>query len=201
MLNLYYAPGACSLAPHIVLRESGTAFETTIVDVAAKKLADGSDYFAVNPKGAVPAVGLPNGEVLTENATILQYIADQAGAAELLPADGLARYRVLEWATYVSTEIHKGFGPLWNPATPGAFKDTTREMLGKKFDFLQSRLGEGPFLTGEPFTIADAYLFTVLRWTAIHDIDLSRWAGLTSYQERVAARPRVRDALAAEGIG
>lgn len=200
MMKLYHTPGACSLAPHIVLVESGADFEAVTVDLRAKKLADGSDYLAINPKGAVPALGLDAGQVLTENATILQYLADQAGSEELLPSGGLARYRVLEWVTFVSTEIHKGFGPLWNPSTPDGVKTATRDALGKKFDFIQERLGEG-FLTGEAFTIADAYLFTVLRWTAIHDIDLGRWQGLTAYQQRVAARPKVGEALAAEGLG
>jgi glutathione S-transferase len=200
MLKLYHTPGACSLAPHIALNESGSEFEAVAVDLRAKKLPDGSDYFGVNPKGAVPALGLADGAVLTENATILQYIADQAKAETLLPAAGLARYRVLEWTTFVSTEIHKGFGPLWNSATPEEVKSATRDALGKKFDFLQDRLGDG-FLTGEAFTIADAYLFTVLRWTAIHSIDLGRWPGLTAYQQRVAARPKVAATLAAEGQG
>lgn len=200
MMKLYHTPGACSLAPHIVLVESASDFEAVAVDLRAKKLANGSDYLAINPKGAVPALGLDDGQVLTENATILQYLADQAGSEELLPSGGLTRYRVLEWVTFVSTEIHKGFGPLWNPATPAEVKSATRDALGKKFDFIQERLGEG-FLTGEAFTIADAYLFTVLRWTAIHDIDLGRWQGLTAYQERVAARPKVGEALAAEGLG
>jgi len=200
MMKLYHTPGACSLAPHIVLFESGADFEAVIVDLKAKQLADGSDYLAINPKGAVPALGLDDGQVLTENATILQYLADQAGSEELLPSGGLTRYRVLEWVTFVSTEIHKGFGPLWNPSTPADVNSATRDALGKKFDFIQERLGEG-FLTGDAFTIADAYLFTVLRWTGIHDIDLGRWQGLSAYQQRVAARPKVADALAAEGLG
>lgn len=197
MIKLYYTAGACSLAPHIALYESGADFEAVAVDLRAKTLPDGSDYLAANPKGAVPAIGLENGEVLTENAVVLQYLADQSGSEELLPASGLRRYRVLEWTTFVSTEIHKGFGPLWNPSAPTESKAAARETLGKKFDFVQDRLGDG-FLTGDAFTIADAYLFTVLRWTAIHDIDLGRWPGLTAYQERVAARPKVAAALAAE---
>ena len=200
MMKLYHTPGACSLAPHIVLLESGAEFEAVVVDLRAKKLADGGDYLAINPKGAVPALGLDGGEVLTENATILQYLVDQAGSNDLLPKAGLARYRVLEWVTFVSTEIHKGFGPLWNPATPDEIKAATREALGKKFDFIQARLGDA-FLTGDAFTIADAYLFTVLRWTAIHDIDLGRWPGLLAYQARAAARPKVGEALSAEGLG
>lgn len=199
-MKLYHTPGACSLAPHIVLYESGASFEAVAVDLGAKTLPDGSDYLAVNPKGAVPALGLDGGEVLTENATILQYLADQGGSDELLPKSGLPRYRVLEWTTFVSTELHKGFGPLWNPSAPADVKSAARDALGKKFDFIQERLGEG-FLTGEAFTIADAYLFTVLRWTAIHDIDLGRWSGLSDYQQRVAARPKVREALSAEGLG
>ena len=199
-MKLYHTPGACSLAPHIALRESGSEFELVRVDLKAKQLKDGSDYLTINAKGAVPALSFDNGEVLTENATILQYIADQSGSQDLLEPTGLRRYRVLEWVTFVSTELHKGFGPLWNPATPEDAKAAARGVLGKKFDFVQLQLGRGPYLTGENFTIADAYLFTVLRWTEIHDIDLSRWPGLVAYQQRVAARPKVREALAAGGF-
>ena len=198
-MKLYYVPGACSLAPHIVLCESAAEFELAAVAFPGKTLADGSDYFAVNPKGSVPALGLDNGEVLTENATILQYLADQYGSDDLLPESGLGRYRVLEWINYISTEIHKGFGPLWNPSSPPELKSATRDLLAKRFDFVADQV-PGPFLTGQAFTIADAYLFTVLRWTAIHNIDLSRWARLSAYQQRVQQRPRVGQALAQEGL-
>jgi glutathione S-transferase len=200
-MKLYYAPGACSLAPHIALHETGLSFDPVKVDIRAKKLEGGEDYWAINPKGAVPALGLDEGEVLTENAAVLQYIADQAPASGLLPPLGdLRRYRVLEWLNYVATELHKGFGPLWNPASTDEAKEAVRDLLGKKFDFVQEQLGDGPYLLGEAFTLPDAYLFVILTWTRIHQIDLSRWPGLTAFFERVKARPAVRAAMRAEGL-
>jgi glutathione S-transferase len=199
-MKLYYAPGACSQAPHIVLREAGLPFDLVKVDLAAKRTEAGEDYAAINPKGAVPALGLDDGSLLTENAVILQYLADLAPAAGLIPAGGLERYRLLEWLNFVATELHKGFGPLWNPATPAEFKQATREQLGKKFDYLQDALRDRPYIAGERFTIVDAYAFVVLNWTAMHDIDLSRWPGLTAFSARVAQRPAVRQALVAEGL-
>jgi glutathione S-transferase len=199
-MKLYYTSGACSLAPHIVLSEIGVDFDAVAVDLQAKTLPDGSDYKAVNPKGAVPALGLDDGQVLTENATILQYLADHASPTTLLPAAGLERYRVLEGVTYLSTEIHKGFGPLWNPAASDDVKEATRTALGVKFDYLQAQLVGDGFLTGAVFTIADAYLFTLLNWTPMHEIDLARWPGLAAYQQRVMARPMVQKALASEGL-
>ena len=199
-MKLYYTPGACSQAPHIVLREAGLKFDLVQVDLAAKRTASGEDYLSINPKGAVPALGLDDRTALTENAVILQYLADQAPEAGLIPEGGMARYRLLEWVNYIATEIHKGFGPLWNPATPDAFKQTTRETLGKKFDYLQGELGDRPYITGNQFTIVDAYAFVVLNWTAMHGIALSRWPGLTAFVARVAQRPAVRAALEAEGL-
>jgi len=199
-MKLFYTPGACSQAPHIVLRESAKPFELVRVDLAAKRTESGEDYLSINPKGAVPALGLDDGSVLTENAVILQYLADRAPASGLIPPGGLERYRLLEWVNYIATEIHKGFGPLWNPATPAEFKQVTREQLGKKFDYLQDALRDREWIAGERFTIVDAYAFTVLNWTAIHAIDLSRWPGLAAFQARIAARPAVRAALAAEGL-
>jgi glutathione S-transferase len=198
-MKLYHTPGACSLAPHILLEETGLDYEPVRVDLMAKRLEGGGDYLAINPKGAVPALDVGDGEVLTENAVILQYIADRAGIEALLPARGLARYRVLEWLGYIATELHKGFGPLWLPQTPDAFKDVTRGMIGKKLDFVQGRLG-GDYLNGSAFTAADPYLFTILRWTDIHGIDLAGWPQLVAYRKRVAVRPAVARALTAEGI-
>ncbi len=200
-MKLYYAPGACSMAPHIALREANIAFDLVKTDIRAKKLGDGSDYLAINPKGAVPALQLEDGTVLTENAAILQYVGDLAPESGLLPSLGdFDRYRVIEWLNYVSTELHKGFGPLWNPSTPDEQKEATRALLGKKFDFVQEQLGDGPFLLGDRFTLPDAYLFVILNWTKIHAIDLSRWPGLAAYQQRVAQRPRVSETLGAEGF-
>ncbi len=197
-MKLYYAPGACSLAPHIVIREAGLEAELVRVDLRSKKLEDGSDYLAINEKGAVPALGLAGREVLTENAAVLQYLADLSGKEALLPASGLRRYRVLEWLIYVTTEIHKGYGPLWLPTSSDELKQATRELLAKKFAFVEKRLGGGPSLTGEEFTIADAYMFVMLRWARAHRVELGE--GLVAYRERVAKRPAVRQALDEEGL-
>ena len=201
MLKLYYSPGACSQAAHIVLHETGFSHDSIRVDLRAKTIEDGSDYRRINPKGAVPALELENGEVLSENAVILQYLGDRSGSSDLLPPLGdFRRYRVLEWLNFVATELHKGFGPLWNPAAASEWKQAARDQLGKKFDFVEQQLGDGPFLTGDAFTIADAYLFVMLGWTAMHDIDLARWPGLTAFQERAAQRPSVRQVLQFEGL-
>jgi glutathione S-transferase len=200
-MKLYYTPGACSQAPHIALNEAGLQFDPVLVDLRAKKLPGGEDYFAVNPKGSVPALGLDDGEVLTENAAILQYIGDQAPASGLLPQLGdFRRYRAIEWLNYIATELHKGFGPLWNPSSTPEAKDGTRDLLAKKFDYVQQRLGDGPYLLGGAFTAPDAYLFVVLGWTRIHQIDLSRWPGLVAYVSRVSERPAVQATLQKEGL-
>lgn len=201
-MKLYYTPGACSQAPNIVLREAGMAFELARVDLASKTLETGEDYRTVNPKGSVPALLLDDGEVLTENAVVLQYIADRALGSGLIPAFGtFERYRLLEWLNYIATELHKGFGPLFNPATSEEAKAATRELIGKKLDFVEERLGAGPHLTGEPFTVADAYLFAILGWTRMHHIDLERWPGLAAFRRAVMQRPAVKTALHSEGFG
>ena len=180
-MKLYYAPGACSLAPHIVAREAGLPIDLVKVEFPSKRTEDGQALADVNPKGAVPTLLLDDGEVLTENAVILQYLADRAGGSEIaLPQGGIERYRLLEWLNYIATELHKGFGPLWNPATPDSFKEATREQLGKKFDYLQERIGDGPYVLGDRFSVLDAYAFAVLNWTRIHNIDLGRWPDLSA---------------------
>ena len=200
-MKLYYAPGACSQAPHIVARELGLPVELTKVEFPAKRTVDGEDLLAVNPKGAVPTLRLDDGEVLTENAVILQFLADQKPGSELaIPKDGIERYRLLEWLNFIATELHKGFGPLWDPATPVSFKDATREALAKKFDYLQQRIGDGPYILGDRFSILDAYAFAVLNWTRIHSIDINRWPGLVAYLQRVGTRPAVQETLRAEGL-
>lgn len=200
-MKLYYAPGACSQAAHIVLHETGFSHDSVRVDLRAKTVEDGSDYFRINAKGAVPALELENGEVLTENAVILQYLGDRSGSSDVFPPLGdFRRYRVLEWLNYVATELHKGFAPLWNPAAASEWKQATREQLAKKFDYVEQQLGERPFLTGNQFTIADAYLFVMLGWTKVHKIDLGRWPGLTAFRERAAQRPSVRQVLEFEGL-
>jgi glutathione S-transferase len=199
-MKLYYAPAACSQAPHIAAREAGLRIDLAKVEFPSKRTESGESLYDVNPKGAVPALKLDDGDVLTENAVILQYIADQApGSPMALPA-GRARYHLLEWLNFIATELHKGFGPLWNPATPEDFKQATREALGKKFDYLQEKIGDGPYILGEHFSIVDAYAFAVLNWTRIHEIDIARWPGLAAYLQRVAARPAVQETLRAEGL-
>jgi glutathione S-transferase len=200
-MKLYYAPGACSLAPHIVAREAGLKLDLDRLDFATRRTEAGEDFSAVNPKGYVPALRLDSGEVLTEVATLVQYLADQAPQSGLAPAAGtIERYRLQEWLTFVSTEIHKGFGPLWKPDTPEAMKDIVRANLAKRFAWLDGELAKRPYLTGERFTAADAYLFTVVNWTNFHAIDLAPYPNLKAFMDRVAARPAVREALQAEGL-
>jgi glutathione S-transferase len=200
-MKLYYARGACSQVPHIILHEAGLPHDSARVDLKAKKLEDGSDYLKVNPKGAVPALELDDGQVLTENAVILQYIADTAGAFELLPQPGdLQRYRVLEWVNFVATELHKSFGPLFNPAAGEEAKQLARDTFAKKLDFVEQQIGDKPYLLGDHFTLPDAYLFVILGWTAGHNIDLSHWPKLAAFRERLSKRESVREVLAFEGL-
>jgi len=202
MLKLYYSPGACSQAVHIALHEAGIEHESESVDLRAKRTASGADYWAINPKGAVPALDLGDGQlVLTENAAILQFVGDLAGNEALFPLVGdLRRYRVLEWLNFIATELHKGFAPLWNPAASEDAKQGARDLLGKKLDFAERLLGDQHFVMGDQFTLPDAYLFVMLGWTAMHDIDIGRWPGLTAFQERAAKRPSVRQVLEFEGL-
>ncbi len=200
-MKLYFSPGACSLSPHIALREAGLPVELVKVDLRAKTLSDGSDFRAVNPKGYVPAIQLPDGSLLTEGPAIVQYIADQAPQSGLAPAAGtLERYRLQETLNYISTELHKSFSPLFNPNAPEEWKAQVKTMLAARFDLLSARLDGQSYLFGEQFTVADGYLFTVLNWTRMVGIDLSVWPVLTAFQKRVASRPAVQEALAAEGL-
>src|SRR5688572_6307387 len=200
-MKLYFAPGACSPSPHIALREAGLDVKLEKVDLKAKKTETGADYTAVNPKGYVPALQLDSGEVLTEAGTIVQYIADRKPEKKLAPANGTAeRYRLQEWLNFLSTEIHKGTSPLFNPATPDAYKTIVRDKLALRYDYLAKELAKKPFLMGETFTVADGYLFTLLNWTKFVDIDLAKWPALHAYYGRVAARPAVQEALKAEGL-
>lgn len=201
LTTLFQTPGACSLAPLIALHLADIAHDTVTVDLRAHKLADGGDYFAVNPKGAVPALKIDGGEVLTENAVLLQYVADQAPASDLIPASGLERYRQLELLNYIATEVHKGFGPLFNPATLPEARQIAIDALGKKFTYLAAKLQSNAFLAGAKLTAADAYFFTVLRWTDMFEIDLSPWPAIVAYRQRVASDPSVVAALKEEGLG
>ena len=200
-MRLYYTPGACSLAPHIVAREADLPFDLVSVDLATKKTADGADYLAVNPKGAVPALRFDDGLVLTEAAVVLQYLADQAPEAGLIPPSGsIERYVTQEWLNFVATELHKGFAPLWRKDTPANVREATKETLAAKFSYLDTILSERPYLAGAAYSVADAYAFTILGWAKFMAIDLARWPNLTAYLARIGARPKVREALAAEGL-
>jgi len=200
-MKLYYAPGACSLAVHIVAREAGIPLGLEKVDLANQTTETGRNFRSINPKGYVPAVALDDGSVFTEAGAIIQYLADQRAGSGLAPANGtLERYRLIEWITFISSEIHKGFGPLWSPATPDAVKAATKERLATRFAYLDKTLAAQPFLTGDAFTIADAYLFTVVNWTNFHSMDLSPFPHLRAFQNRVACRPKVQEALEAEGL-
>jgi glutathione S-transferase len=200
-MKLYYVPGVCSLASHIALREAGLPFTLDKMDRDTRVTESGEHYLQLNPKGSVPALRLDNGEVLTEGAVILQYIADQAPQSGLAPALGsMERYRLMEWLNYIATEVHKQFSPLFNPKLPPEWRENQLNVLAKRFDALSERLGKQPYLMGERFTVADAYLFVVLRWSARLKIDLSAWPVLTAYLARVTARPAVAAALQAEGL-
>jgi glutathione S-transferase len=200
-MKLYYAPGACSLSPHIVLREAGLPFELEKFDYATKKTDRGADYMKVNPKGYVPALELDNGEVLTEGPAIVQYIADRVPKSGLAPEWGSPeRYRLQEWLNFITSELHKSIGPFFNPKTPEAQKDILRENFARRFRYVDQALASRPYLMGDKFTVADAYLFWVLSAANFLKIDLSPFANLGAFMKRVAARPKVQEALKAEGL-
>lgn len=200
-MKLYFAPGACSLAPHIVLREVAYRFDVERVDLAKKETASGEDYTGINPKGYVPALRLDDGEVLTEVAAILQYLADQKPESGLAPRPGtMERYRLMEWLNFVSSEIHKQFSPLFNPKITPEWKAHQLDVLGRRFDYLAGQLAGKPYLMGDAFTVADAHLFTVLNWSNFLQVDLGNWPRLQDYLTRVAARPAVQEAMSAEGL-
>ncbi len=201
-MKLYYSPGACSLSPHIVAREAGIPIELDRVDLAAKKVKPGdADFFAVNAKGQVPTLQLDSGEVLTEGPAIVQYLADQKPASGLAPANGtMARYHLQEWLNFVTSDLHKVFAPLFRATTPDEFVKLTKENLANKFTYLDKHLAGRQYLMGDQFTVADAYCFTITNWTKFKDIDISGWPNLTAYMGRVGARPKVQEALKAEGL-
>jgi glutathione S-transferase len=198
-MKLYYSPGACSLSPHIVSREAGIALDLIRVDTKTHKTADGGDFYKVNPMGYVPTLVLDDGEILTEGPAIVQYLADQKPDSGLMPK-GRDRYRVLEWLNFVTAELHKQFTPLFKPDTPEAYKTIVKEGLVKKFALLDEKLKGRSFLTGETFTVADAYLFVVANWSRFHDIDLAQWPNLKAFMDRVKTRPAVQEAMKAEGL-
>lgn len=198
-MKLYYSPGACSMNPHIMLREAGLKFELVKVDLGSHKTEKGTDFYSINPKGYVPALELDNGQILTENPAIVQYIADQKPEAKLAPANGtLERYRLQEWLGFIGTEIHKTFSPLWNPNTSEAEKKSIHDKLTKRFELIVKSLEGKQFLMGEHFSAPDAYLFVMLQWAQFQKVDLSKFPSLKSYQERIAVRPAVKATLEAE---
>jgi glutathione S-transferase len=200
-MKLYYSPGACSQAPHILLHEIGLDHDAARVDLKAKKLEDGSDYLKVNPKGAVPALQLDSGEVLTENAVVLQYLGDRASWPEVLPGLGeFRRYRVLEMVNFITTELHKRFGFLFSPDATDEMKQLVIDELGKKLDYVEKRLGDGPFLFGEDLTLPDPYLFVMAGWAEKMLGGLDRWPNLRAFRERMMERNSVRHVLRFEGL-
>ncbi len=200
-LKLYYVPGACSLSPHIVLEESGLPYTAVPVDGKTHKLQDGTDFYTINPLGYIPVLQLDDGNTLREGPVIVQYIADQAPQKNLAPANGtLARYRLQEWLIFIGTELHKNFGPLFNPATPDAYKVDVKNRLLARLKWVDGELEGRDYLMGEHFTGADAYLFTVAAWTVPLGLDISALTHLNALRERIAKRPAVQKVMQAEGL-
>jgi glutathione S-transferase len=200
-MKLYFAPGACSLSPHIVARELGINVELKKVNTKDKTIEGGGDYWKVNPRGYVPALELDNGQVLTEGPAIVQYLADQKPDAGLAPKNGsIERYRLQEWLNFLTSEVHKQFSPLFKPNTPEDYKPIAKQNLATRFDWLDKQLEGKEYLTGKQFTVADAYLFVLTNWTKPTQIDLSKWPNIAAFQKRVAARPKVKEAMQAEGL-
>ena len=199
-MKLYYSPGACSQAPHILLHELGLSHDAERVDLKEKRVESGGDFLAINPKGAVPTLELDSGDILTENAVILQYLGDRSSVGEVLPPLGnFRRYRVLELVNFITTELHKRFGFLFNPNATDEMKQLVIEDLGKKLDYMDRELGDGPFLMGDELTLPDPYLFVITNWTDKF-IGLDRWANLKAFRTRMLERPSVRHVLRFEGL-
>ncbi|RKQ38045.1 glutathione transferase GstA [Enterobacter sp. R1(2018)] len=200
-MKLYYKAGACSLSPHIILRETGIDFSLVKVDLAAKKTETGDDYLEINAKGQVPALVLDDGSLLTEGVAIVQFLADKVPDRQLLaPAGSMTRYHTLEWLNYIASELHKGFSPLFNPATPEEYKAIARKALEKKLQYVNEELNDKQWLMGLRFSVADAYLFTVLRWAYGVKLEMNGLSNIEAFMERMKARPAVAAALAAEGL-
>jgi glutathione S-transferase len=200
-MKLYYSPGACSLSVHIALREMSAQFDLDKVDVPNKKTSDGGDYWLVNPKGYVPTLRLDDGSVLTEVGVVLQYLADQKPEAGLAPAYGTTeRYHLMEWLNFTATEVHKQLGALFNPKMTPEMREVQLGTIERRFNALERMLGGRSYVMGERFSVGDAYLFTVLNWTGLHKIDVAKWPNIKAYLERVRSRPKVQEALKAEGL-
>ena len=200
-MKLYYSPGACSLSPHIALIEAGLAFQPVLASTKTHQLQDGTDYYGINPLGYVPMLELDDGTLLREGPAIVQYIADLAPNKNLAPANGtLQRYRLQEWLTFIGTEIHKGFSPLFNAATPDEYKTIAKDKLASRLKWVDGELAHKPYLMGEHFTVADGYLFTVTNWTKPTGVDISPYANVQAWHARVGARPAVQEAMKTEGL-
>jgi glutathione S-transferase len=200
-MKLYYSPGACSLSPHIALHEAGLPFQAVLASTKTHKLADGTDFYGINSKGYVPLLELDDGQRLSEGPAIVQYIADQAPAKNLAPAAGtMARYRLMEWLNFTTSELHKGFSPLFNPAMPEEAKALSRAKLGERFAWVNQQLEGKQYLMGDTFTVADGYLFTVVGWGKHVGVDVTGLPHLSAFMARVAARPAVQAAMKAEGL-
>ena len=200
-MKLYYSPGACSLSPHIALKESGLAFEAVAAPTKTHQLADGTDYYTINPLGYVPLLVLDDGTQLREVPAIVQYIADQVPAKQLAPANGtLARYKLQEWLNFIGTEVHKNFSPLFTPGMPEEAKTLAKTRVSSRLKWVDGELANKSYLTGETFTVADGYLFTVTNWAKHVGLDISGLANLGAFMARVGARPAVQDAMRAEGL-
>ena len=200
-MKLYYSPGACSLSPHIVLHEAGLAYEPVLASTKTHKLADGTDFYSINPLGYVPVLELDDGTRLREGPAIVQYLADQAPQKNLAPAPGtLARYRLQEWLSFIGTEVHKGFGPLFAPGTPEEYKPQIKQRLLSRLQWVDGELAGKQYLMGDHFTVADAYLFAVASWAPWVKLDMAPWPAIRDFVARVAARPKVQEALVAEGL-
>lgn len=200
-MKLYYAPAVCSLSPHIVALEAGLKLDLVKVDIKTHKVEDGRDFYSINPKGYVPVLELDDGSLLTEGPAIVQYLGDQAGNPDIMPRAGtLERYRQQAWLNFVSTELHKGYGPLWKPNTPDEYKAIIKTGLATRFEYLSRHFADHTWLMGDTFTAADAYLFTILNWSKWVHVDLAPFSALGQFMERVMARPAVQQALKEEGL-
>lgn len=200
-MKLYYSPGACSLSPHIVATEAGIPVETVKVDLAKHQTASGEDFNKINPKGYVPTLQLDDGSVLTEGPAIVQYLADKNPGSGLAPANGtVERYKVQEMLNFIGTELHKNFGPLFNPATPDAVKEMSKANISKRLAYVNDLLAGKQYLMGDKFTVADAYAFTIINWTNFIKMDLKAYPNIVAYMQRVGGRPKVQETLKAEGL-
>jgi glutathione S-transferase len=200
-MKLYFSPGACSLAVHIALRETHANFDLEKVDLAKHETERGEDYMRINPKGYVPALKLEDGDILTEVGVVLQYLADRKPEFGLAPKAGtMERYRLMEWLTFISSEIHKAFAPFWKSDVAQQTKDAAKAQLARRFDYVEARLSEKTWLMGDKFTVADIYLFVIVNWTNFHKIEISKWPKLKDFMARITARPRVQEAMRAEGL-